>query len=78
MVKKSQWVSPRDGGKWAVHGEGNSKDTKLFNTQKAATSFAVSIAKNNKSEVIVQGTDGKIVSKDSYGNDPHPPHDKEH
>jgi len=26
---KNQWVSPRN-GKWAVHGEGNSKDTKVF------------------------------------------------
>ena len=78
MSSKSQWVSPRDGGKWAVHGAGNSKDTKLFDTQKAATAHAVSIAKNNKSEVVVQGRNGRIVSKDSFGNDPNPPHDKEH
>lgn len=78
MTNKSQWVSPCDGGKWAVHGAGNSRDTKLFNTQKAATVFAISIAKNNKSEVIVQRRNGKIISKDSYGNDPHPPYDKEH
>lgn len=77
-MSKNQWVSPRDGGRWAVHGVGNSKDTKLFDTQKAAIALAVSIAKNNKSEVIVQGRKGRIVSKDSYGNDPHPPYDKEH
>ena len=75
---KTQWVSPREGGRWAVHGAGNSRDTKLFDTQKSAAAFAVSIAKNNKSEVIVQSRRGRIVSKDSYGNDPHPPHDKEH
>ena len=34
-MNKNQWVSPRD-GKWAVHGEGNSRDTKLFETQKEA------------------------------------------
>lgn len=73
----NQWVSPR-GDKWAVHGEGNNKDTKLFNTQKAAWDYAIKIAKNQKSEVIVQGRDGKIKSKDSYGNDPYPPHDTEH
>ncbi len=74
---KNQWVSPRD-GKWAVHGEGNQRDTKQFSTQKEAISYARSIAVNQKSELIVQGCNGKIRSKDSYGNDPCPPRDKEH
>ena len=74
---KSQWVSPRN-EKWAVHGEGNSKDTKLFSKKKEAWDYAVSVAKNQHSEVIVQGRDGKIRSKDRYGNDPCPPRDTEH
>lgn len=74
---KNQWVSPRD-DKWAVRGEGNTKDTKIFDTQKEAWNHAIGIAKNQRSEVIVQGTDGKIQSKDSYGNDPSSIKDKEH
>ncbi|MGE4215243.1 MAG: DUF2188 domain-containing protein [Anaerotignaceae bacterium] len=74
---KNQWVSPREDG-WAVHGEGNTKDTKLFQTQKEATEYAKEIAKNQESEVIIQRKDGKIRSKDSYGNDPFPPRDTEH
>lgn len=74
---KNQWVSPREGG-WAVHGEGNERDTKHFPTQNQARDYAREIAKNQKSEVIVQGTDGRIRSKDSYGNDPYPPKDTEH
>lgn len=74
---KNQWVSPRE-GQWAVHGEGNQRDTKLFNTQKQASDYARNIAINQRSEVIIQGTDGKIRSKDSYGNDPFPPRDTEH
>lgn len=75
---KNQWVSPRDGGKWGVHGEGNSRDTKLFDTQREAEVYAKGIAKNQGSELIVQGKNGKIRSKDSFGNDPCPPKDKEH
>lgn len=75
---KNQWVSPRDGGKWGVHGEGNSRDTRLFDTQREAEAYAKKIAKNQDSELIVQGKDGKIRSKDSFGNDPCPPKDKEH
>lgn len=74
---KNQWVSPR-GDKWAVHGEGNSRDTKLCDTQAEAAACARKIAKNQKSERIVQKRNGQIASKDSYGNDPCPPRDTEH
>lgn len=77
MSKKNQWVSPRDDGKWAVHGENNSKDTAIYDTQAEAVTRAREIAINQKSEVIIQGRDGRIRSKDSYGNDPFPPRDTE-
>ena len=74
---KNQWVSPR-GDKWGVHGEGNVRDTAVYDTQAEAISRAREIAINQRSEVIVQRPDGRIRSKDSYGNDPCPPKDKEH
>lgn len=74
---KNQWVSPR-GDKWAVHGEGNQRDTKQFSTQREAINYARSIAISQKSEVITQGRNGQIRSKDNYGNDPCPPRDTEH
>ncbi|MDN0033083.1 DUF2188 domain-containing protein [Oscillibacter valericigenes] len=76
-MSKNQWVSPRGNG-WGVHGEGNTKDTNHFDTQKEAIDRAIEIARNKGGEVIVQRQDGRIRSKDSYGNDPCPPHDKEH
>lgn len=74
---KNQWVSPRN-GRWAVHGEGNSRDTKCFDLKSDAVSYAKSIAKTQHSELIIQKRDGIIQSKDSYGNDPMPPRDTEH
>lgn len=74
---KNQWVV-RYGDKWAVKGEGNKRATKVTDTQKQAINVAKEIAQNQKSELIIQGRDGKIRSKDSYGNDPYPPKDKEH
>ena len=68
----------RHGDKWAVKGEGNKRATKVTDTQKQAINVAKEIAQNQKSELIIQGRDGKIRSKDSYGNDPCPPKDKEH
>lgn len=74
---KNQWVSPR-GDQWGVHGEGNQKDTKLFDKKSDAVNYAKNIAKNQESELIIQKRDGTIQSKDSYGNDPCPPRDTEH
>ena len=78
MPGKNQWDSRRPSGKWAVHGERNNRDTALYDTQAQANECAIEIAKNQKSEVIIQGRDGRIRSKDSYGNDPCPLVDKEH
>ncbi|MBR3272554.1 MAG: DUF2188 domain-containing protein [Clostridia bacterium] len=78
MSGKNQWVSPRPNGKWAVHGEGNDRDTRICDTQAEAAAIARDIAKNQHSEVIIQRPDGRIRSKDSYGNDPCPPNDTEH
>ena len=74
---RNQWVSPHGKG-WAVKGEGNSRATNVYPTQKEAIDRAIQIAKGQRSEVIIQGLNGRIRSKDSYGNDPCLPRDKEH
>lgn len=76
-MHKNQWVSP-DGSSWSVHGEGNRRVTKTFGNKHEAVEYAKGIAKNQQSELIIQGRNGRIQSKDSYGNDPCPPRDKEH
>jgi len=74
---KNQHVVPK-AGKWAVKGEGNSKSTKDFDTQKEAIAHAREIAINQESEVVIHRKNGQIRDKDSYGNDPNPPKDKKH
>lgn len=72
---KNQHVVKHPDG-WAVKGEGNSKATKVTETQKQAIEAAEHIAKNQKSDTKIHGRDGKIRAGNSYGNDPHPPKDK--
>lgn len=72
MSGKNQHVVPNDGG-WGIKGEGNSKLTEKFDTQKEAIDRARDIAINQKSELFVHGEDGRIRERNSYGNDPHPP-----
>ena len=74
----NEWVSPREGGKWGVHGEGSKKDTNVFDKKEDAIARAIEIAKNKEGELIIQKRNGQIQSKDSYGNDPCPPKDREY
>jgi hypothetical protein len=42
-------------------------------TQHVATSIARQLARANRSELIVQGENGRIRLRDSHGSDPFPP-----
>ena len=70
--KKQQHVVRRDNG-WAVRGDNAKRDTVVKPTQREAIERATEIARNDGSEVVIHGRDGKIREKNSYGNDPHPP-----
>ena len=70
---KNQHVTPHRGGGWQVKGAGNSKATKVTATQAQAIKVAREISKNQGSELVIHGTDGRIRAKDSHGNDPFPP-----
>lgn len=63
---------------WAVKTAGSPKAEKVTQTQKQAIDAGKAMAKNKGAELNIHGRDGKIRSKDSYGNDPNPPKDKEH
>lgn len=67
--RKNQWVIKR-GDVWAVRGERNSKDTFHKPTQREAIDAARKIARNKRSELIIQNSKGKIRERNSYGNDP--------
>lgn len=68
----------RHGKEWAVKGAGNERATAVFGTQAEAIEAGKQIAGNQRSELLVHGRNGQIRSKDSFGNDPVPPRDKEH
>ena len=70
---KNQHVTRHSAGGWQVKGAGNSRATARTSTQKEAIAVARSIAINQKSEVVIHGTNGQIRAKDSYGKDPCPP-----
>ena len=73
MSGKNQHVTPHPDGGWQIKGAGNQKVTVITDTKAEAVDRARDIAKNQGSELVIHGKDGKIQSKDSHGNDPFPP-----
>ena len=72
MSGKNQYVV-KNGDNWGVRGEGNERLTKSFDTQREAIDHGREIARNQGSELRIQGRDSKFREAWSYGNDPFPP-----
>jgi alkanesulfonate monooxygenase SsuD/methylene tetrahydromethanopterin reductase-like flavin-dependent oxidoreductase (luciferase family) len=69
---KNQWVV-RHGDGWAQRGEGNDRVSRAFDRQQDAINAARETARRERSELIIQGEDGQIRERNSYGDDAHPP-----
>jgi uncharacterized protein YdaT len=70
--KRNQHVVPHADG-WAVRGESAERASGVYDTKAEATAAARSIARNQGTELVIHGRDGRIQSKDSHGHDPYPP-----
>lgn len=71
-AKKNQHVVPRD-GEWAVRSEGSNRVTSVHNTRREAIDAARELARNQASELVIHGRDGRVRERDSYSSDPLPP-----
>ena len=72
MAGKNQYVV-RSGDRWGVRGEGNSRLTREFDTQREAIDYGRGIAQNQEAELRIQGRDARFREAYRYGNDPFPP-----
>ncbi len=68
-MAKSVPVTPR-GGKWAASREGSQRASAIHDTQREAEKKGRQIARNDKAEFVLQGKQGRIMERDSYGGDP--------
>ncbi len=57
-------------GGWSVERQGNERASNVTDTKKEAVAIGRAYAKEEKSELVIKGQDGKIQSKDSHGHDP--------
>ncbi len=61
-----------DGG-WDIKRAGASRSSGHFDTKKEAEDAGRQISRNQGTELVIHGLDGKIQRRDSHGNDPYPP-----
>ncbi|SON54238.1 hypothetical protein HDIA_0697 [Hartmannibacter diazotrophicus] len=72
MTRKNQYVV-RNGKTWGVRGEASERLTRTFETQREAIDFGREIARNQRTELRIQGRDARFREAWSYGSDPFPP-----
>ena len=73
MAKGSKHVVPRNDGRWAVKSAGSERASSIHDKQSEAIKVARDTAREQGTELVIHGRDGRIRAKDSYGNDPYPP-----
>jgi len=74
MTKKNvHVVKSKSGDEWSVKTENSQKAYRNVSTQQEAIEIGKNVAKNNISELLIHGVNGKIREKNSYGNDNNPP-----
>ena len=66
-------VVPNPDGGWDVKRGGAERSSRHYGTKKDAEDAGRVISRNQRTELVIHGKDGKIQRKDSHGNDPHPP-----
>ena len=62
-------VVPADKG-WRVEVEGTGRPRSTHKTQLEAAKAARSIARKNKSELLIHGQNGRVRDRSTYGHDP--------
>jgi len=63
-------VEPRPNGRWAVQTNGTQRAYRVKDRKSEAVQIARSVAKNKGTELVIKNERGRIMAKDSYGNDP--------
>ncbi len=71
--QKNYWTQKRPDGRWESKGEGDSRASKVTDTQAEAWEHSRHMARQGGGEAFLKGCDGKIRERNSYGSDPHPP-----
>ncbi|MEO9161959.1 MAG: DUF2188 domain-containing protein [Casimicrobiaceae bacterium] len=70
MARKPQVsVEPRPDGRWTVQTDGTQRADSLHDRKTEAVARGRELAGNKQTELVIKNEAGRIVAKDSHGND---------
>jgi len=75
MARKSHHVVHNPGGGWDVKRGGANRASVHTTTKSEAEKIGRQISRNQSTEFVIHGLNGRIQRADSHGNDPCPPRD---
>ncbi|WP_317383786.1 DUF2188 domain-containing protein [Anaerobiospirillum succiniciproducens] len=73
MPRDSHHVVHNPNGGWDVKRSGAQRSSGHYDTKSDAVNAGRQISRNQGTEFVIHGRDGKIQSSDSHGRDPYPP-----
>jgi hypothetical protein len=73
MARSTHHIVPSPKGGWDVKRSGSEHASGHFTTKDQAVKAGREISRNQKTEMVVHGKNGRIQYSDSHGNDPFPP-----
>ncbi len=75
MARRSHHVVHNPNGGWDVKKGGAERASIHTNTKQEAVDAGRQISRNQSTEFVIHGQNGRIQRSDSHGNDPNPPKD---
>lgn len=60
---------------WGTLCEGGPRASQVYGIQTQAIQAGRQMARQGQVELLIHGRDGRILARDTYGNDPYPPKD---
>ena len=76
MARDEHHVVSNPKGGWDVKRNGSQRASVHTETKAEAVRVDRQISRNNGTEFVIHGMNGRIQNPDSHGNDPCPPRDK--
>lgn len=76
MARDEHHIVPKSSGGWDVKRNGAQRASVHSETKAQAVKAGRGISKNQGTELVIHGRNGRIQNSDSHGNDPCPPKDK--
>ena len=73
MTRNSHHVVHNPNGGWDIKRSGAQRSSGHYATKQEAINVGRKISRNQNTEFVIHGMNGRIQSSDSHGNDPYPP-----